>query len=347
VKKLIAALACATSVSVVAPAALADRDNISAVGSSTVFPFAKVVAERFGRKGNFKAPKIEPTGTGGGFKEFCKGVGVAFPDIANASRRIKAGEFESCQKAGVKDIIEIKLGYDGIVLANTKKSTHYDLSVKDIYLALAKVIPDPKGGDKLIPNTHKTWKDVNAALPAVAINVLGPPPTSGTRDAFVELVMEAGCNSYPFLKAMKDTNKDQYHAACGALREDGAYVEAGENDNLIVRKLVENPNALGIFGFSFLEQNADQVQGSKIGGKEATFENISDGSYVVSRPLYLYVKKAHIGVIPGIKEFIAELTAEGTWNEDGYLAEKGLIPMAKKERDAVAASANKLEAMKL
>ncbi len=346
-KKLLTALACASSFTLVAPAALAARDNISAVGSSTVFPFAKVVSERFGRKGSFKAPKIEPTGTGGGFKEFCKGVGVEYPDVANASRHIKQSEYDSCQAAGVKEIVEIKIGFDGIVLANSKKAPHYDLSTKDIYLALAKSVPDPKGGDKLIPNPNKTWKDVNGALPATPISVLGPPPTSGTRDSFVELAMEGGCNSFPFLKAMKDTKKDEYQAACGAIREDGAYIEAGENDNLIVRKLEENVNALGIFGYSFLEQNADKVQGSKIGGKEPTFETIADGSYVVARPLYMYFKKQHVGMVPGLKEFIAELVSEAAWGDDGYLSEKGLIPLPKKDRAAAAAKATALEVMKL
>lgn len=346
-KKLLTALACASSLTVLAPAAFAARDNISAVGSSTVFPFAKVVAERFGRKGSFKAPKIEPTGTGGGFKEFCKGVGVEFPDIANASRRIKQTEYDACQANGVKEIVEIRIGFDGIVLANSKKAPLYDLTTKDVYLALAKRIPDPKGGEKLIPNPNKTWKDVNSALPATPISVMGPPPTSGTRDAFVELVMESGCNTYPFLKAIKDTQKEDYQAACGGIREDGAYIEAGENDNLIVRKLEENANALGIFGYSFLEQNADKVQGSKIGGKAPTFEAIADGSYVVSRPLFIYVKKQHVGMVPGIAEFITEFTSEAAWGDDGYLSEKGLIPAPKKDRTAAAASAAKLEAMKL
>ncbi|HEY6530641.1 MAG TPA: PstS family phosphate ABC transporter substrate-binding protein [Cellvibrionaceae bacterium] len=346
-KKLLTALACASSFTLLSPAALAARDNISAVGSSTVFPFAKVVSERFGRKGNFKAPKIEPTGTGGGFKEFCKGVGVEFPDVANASRRIKQSEYDACQAAGVKEIVEIKIGFDGIVFANSKKAPLYDLTTKEIYLALAKNVPDAKGSDKLIPNPYKTWKDINPSLPATAISVMGPPPTSGTRDAFVELVMEGGCNSYPFLKALKDTKKEEYQAACGAIREDGVYIEAGENDNLIVRKLEENVNALGIFGYSFLEQNADKVHGSKVGGKAPTFEAIADGSYIVSRPLFIYVKKQHVGMVPGIKEFIAEFTSEAAWGDEGYLSEKGLIPLPKKDRTAAAAAANALTVMKL
>jgi phosphate transport system substrate-binding protein len=328
-----------------APHALANRDQIMAVGSSTVFPFSKVVSERFARKTNMKAPKIEPTGTGGGFKEFCKGVGVAFPDIANASRRIKDSEFAECQANGVKEIIEVHVGFDGIVLANAVKATHYNFELKDIFLALAKKVPDPKGTETLIDNPYKTWKDVNPSLPAHKIEVIGPPPTSGTRDAFVELAMEGGCKLYPWIAAKEKTDKDTYKAMCHGIREDGAYVEAGENDNLIVRKLNENPNAVGIFGFSFLDQNADKVQASHVGGQEPTFENIADGRYVISRPLYFYVKKAHIGVIPGIEAFLAEFTSEAAFGDEGYLAEKGLIPLAADKRKAVAASVKKLDVL--
>lgn len=344
-KKIMTVLACVTGFVLTAPA-FADRDQIMAVGSSTVYPFAKVVAERFGRKGNFKAAKVEALGTGGGFKEFCKGVGVEFADIANASRRIKQSEYDSCQTAGVKDIIELKFGYDGIVLANSKKAAHYDFTTKEIYLALARQIPDPKGGDKLIANPNKTWKDVNPALPATPISVMGPPPTSGTRDSFVELGMESGCSSFPFLKALKASKPEEFKAVCHPLREDGAYIEAGENDNLILQKLAADDKTFGIFGYSFLEQNGDKVQGSKINGKAPTFEAIADGSYVIARPLYIYVKKAHIGVIPGIKEFMTEYTSEAAWGDDGYLADKGLIPMPKKERESFAASVAKLTAMK-
>ena len=345
-KKLLMAAACVAGFSL-APQAFANRDHIMVVGSSTVFPFSKVVAERFGRKTNFKAPKIEPTGTGGGFKEFCKGVGISYPDVANASRRIKSSEYEDCQTNGVKDIVEVLIGYDGIVVANSIKAKPMSLELKDIFLALAKKVPDPKGTETLVDNPYITWKDVNPALPATKIEVLGPPPTSGTRDAFVELAMEGGCKSFSWIKDMKSTNKNRYKALCHGIREDGAYVEAGENDNLIVRKLSENPQALGIFGFSFLDQNADKVQAAKVGGQAPTFDSISDGSYIVSRPLYFYVKKAHVGVIPGIEEFLVEFTNDRAWGDEGYLTDKGLIPLSAAERSKVGASVKKLEALTL
>ena len=308
------------------------RDHISIVGSSTVYPFATVVAEQFGKSTKFKTPTIESTGSGGGLKLFCAGVGVEHPDITNASRRIKQSEYERCMTNGVKEIVEVKIGYDGIVLANSKKAAPLKLTRKDIFLALAKDVPDPNGGEKLIPNPYKTWKDVNPALPAKTIEVLGPPPTSGTRDAFVELAMEGGAKKFAWIKALKKKNKKQYKAIAHTIREDGAYVEAGENDNLIVQKLEANPNSLGIFGFSFLDQNTDKVQGSYVDGIQPTFDAIADGNYPVSRPLFFYVKKAHIGVIPGIQEYLEEFTAEKTWGEDGYLADKGMIPMPDAER---------------
>jgi phosphate transport system substrate-binding protein len=308
------------------------RDYISIVGSSTVYPFATVVAEQFGKTSGFKTPKIESTGSGGGHKLFGAGVGVEHPDITNSSRRIKKSELEKAVKNGVKDIVEVKIGYDGIVVANAKKASVLKLTRKDLFLALAKDVPDPKGGEKTIPNPYKTWKDVNPSLPAIKIEVLGPPPTSGTRDAFVELAMEGGAKKFAWIKAMKKKDKKAYKALCHTVREDGAYIEAGENDNLIVQKLVANPNALGIFGFSFLDQNSDKIQGSMVDGISPTFDNIAEGKYPVSRPLYFYVKKAHVGTIPGIKEFLAEFTSEKAWGPEGYLSEKGLIPMPDEER---------------
>jgi len=323
----------------------AGRDYISIVGSSTVYPFATVVAEQFGKTTQFKTPKIESTGSGGGLKLFCAGVGVEHPDITNASRRMKKSEQETCATNGVKEVVEIKIGYDGIAIANSKAAPQLDLTRKDLFLALAKDVPDPKGGDTLVPNPYKTWKDVNATLPDTKIEVLGPPPTSGTRDAFGELVMEHGCQSFDFIKAMKKTDKKAFKAACMTLREDGAYIEAGENDNLIVQKLEANPKALGIFGFSFLDQNADKVQGSMVDGVAPTFEAIADGSYPVSRPLFFYVKKAHVDVIPGIRNYLAEFTSEKAWGDDGYLADKGLIPMPKEERAKFAKDAKELTDM--
>ncbi len=346
-KKLLLALSCAACTTLASTSALAERDHIMIVGSSTVFPFSKVVAERFSRKTGKKAPKVEPTGTGGGFKEFCGGVGVQYPDISNASRRIKQSEYDSCMASGVRDIVEVLIGYDGIVLANSVKSPQMKLGLKDIFLALAKTVPDPKGGEKVIPNPYKTWKDVNKTLPAKPIVVMGPPPTSGTRDAFAELAMEGGCKTFPWIKALKKSDKSKYKAICHGLREDGAYIEAGENDNLIVRKLAESPDTLGIFGFSFLDQNADTVQGSLIDGNAPTFDSIADGSYVVSRPLYFYVKKAHVGVIPGIEDYLAEFTSEKAWGTEGYLAEKGMIPLSNAKRKEVGKDVKTMKSLKL
>jgi phosphate transport system substrate-binding protein len=319
------------------------RDSISIVGSSTVYPFATVVAEKFGKASSFKAPKIESTGTGGGFKLFCGGVGVQHPDMSNASRAIKASEFEACQKNGVTDIVEVKIGYDGIVVANSKKASALKLTTKDIFLALAKEVPDPKGGDALVVNPYKTWKDVNAAFPDTKIEVLGPPPTSGTRDAFVELAMEPGALSFDGLKKMSKEDAKKFQKVFSSIREDGGYVEAGENDNLIVQKLGANPNALGVFGFSFLDQNNDKIQGSYVDGNPPTFENIASGKYPLSRPLFFYVKKAHVGVIPGIKEYLAEFTSEKAWGQNGYLSEKGLIPLPDSERKQVAENVKALK----
>ncbi len=312
-----------------ASTAEAARKHITIVGSSTVFPFATTVAERFGKKTDFKTPVVESTGSGGGLKLFCSGIGEKHPDITNASRRIKASEVEKCAKNGIDEIVEVKIGYDGIVLANSRKADPFKMTLGDIFLALAKDVPDGEGKTK--PNPYKTWKDVNPDLPDIKIEVLGPPPTSGTRDAFVELAMEGGCKTVDWIKALKKSDKNAYKALCHTIREDGAFLEAGENDNLIVKKLDANPNALGIFGFSFLDQNADLVQGSIIDGEAPEFEMIADGSYPISRSLYFYVKKAHIGKIPGLKEYLAEFTSDAATGPEGYLAEKGLIPMSDEE----------------
>ena len=325
--------------------ATAARDYINIVGSSTVYPFATVVAEQFGKSTSFKTPKIESTGSGGGLKLFCAGVGVEHPDITNASRAIKKSEYDTCMANGVKEIVEVKIGYDGIVMANSKKSPPLKLTRKDIFLALAKDVPDPNGGEKLVPNSYKTWQDVNPALPAKSIEVLGPPPTSGTRDAFVELAMEGGAKTFPWIKAMGKTDKNKYKATCHTIREDGAYVEAGENDNLIVQKLEANPNAVGIFGFSFLDQNMDKLQGSFVDSVQPTFDAIADGQYPVSRPLFFYVKKAHADVIPGMKEYLQEFTSEKAWGPDGYLTEKGMIPMPDAERTKYRMNVERLQGL--
>ena len=321
------------------------RDYISIVGSSTVYPFATVVAEQFGKTTRYKTPKIESTGSGGGLKLFCAGVGVEHPDITNASRRIKKTELEKCQNNGVTEIVEVKIGYDGIVLANSKKAKPMKLSRKDIFLALAKEVPDPRGGEKLVANPYRTWKDVNPSLPAIKIEVLGPPPTSGTRDAFVELAMESGAKKFDWLAALRKQDKKRFKGIAHTIREDGAYIEAGENDNLIVQKLDANPSALGIFGFSFLDQNTDKIQGSFVDGVQPTFEAIAAGDYPVSRPLFFYVKKAHIGVIPGMEGYLTEFTSEKAWGPDGYLADKGMIPMPDAERYKYRADVVKLRVL--
>jgi phosphate transport system substrate-binding protein len=302
------------------------RDQIRIVGSSTVFPFSTAVAEQFGRAGQFKTPVVESTGTGGGFKLFCAGVGIDHPDISNASRAIKDSEIEACAKNGVTAITEVKIGYDGIVLASSKATAPVNLTVKTVFLALAKQVPVD---GKLVDNPYKSWSEIDPSLPNAKIEVLGPPPTSGTRDAFVELVMDKACGEFEEIKALEG---DAKQAACQSIREDGGYIEAGENDNLIVQKLEANPAALGIFGFSFLDQNADKIQGNPMDGVAPTFETIADGSYEVSRPLFFYVKNAHNDVIPGIKEFVAEFVSDKASGDEGYLSDKGLIPLPADER---------------
>ena len=343
-KVMIAILSAMISSSAFAESA---RDYITIVGSSTVYPFSTVVAEQFGKTTQFKAPKVESTGTGGGFKLFCGGIGVQYPDISDASRRIKASEFEMCQNNGVKDIVEIKIGYDGIAIAHSVKAEPMVLTLKEIFLALAKQIPDPNGSESLIPNPYTTWKQINPSFPDTKIEVLGPPPTSGTRDAFAELAMEGGCKTFPWIKALKATDKNKYKAICHSIREDGAYIEAGENDNLIVQKLEANPDALGVFGFSFLDQNTDKVSGIEVEGVAPEFEAIASGQYPISRPLFIYVKKAHVGVIPGITEFLQEFTSEKAWGTEGYLSDKGLIPMPDEERKQYADDAKNLKPLAL
>jgi len=309
------------------------RDQINVVGSSTVYPFSTVVAENFGNKTGIKVPKIESTGSGGGMKLFCKGLGTGHPDITNASRRIKKNEFNQCKENGI-DVVEIKVGYDGIVIANSKKAKLLNLTKRQIFLALAKQVPEGnKEGGSLVDNPNKKWADIDPNLPNKKIEVLGPPPTSGTRDAFNELAIEGGCKTFPKLKAIKKQDKKKYKAICRAVREDGAFIEAGENDNLIVQKLVENESAFGVFGFSFLIENEDKIQGSTVDGIAPTMETIADKSYGVSRPLYFYVKLAHVDVIPGIREFLAEYTSDDSWGPGGYLEERGMIPMPENERE--------------
>ncbi len=324
-----------------------ERDYISIVGSSTVYPFATVVAERFGIGTQYPTPIIESTGSGGGLKLFCAGIGVKHPDITNSSRRIKQSEVDRCAENGITGIVEIKFGYDGIVIANSIESEPYSLTRREVFLALAKDVPSPDGSETLVPNPYNTWKDVNPELPDVAIRVLGPPPTSGTRDAFAELGLEGGCETFNWIKSIKNSDKKHYKSICHGVREDGAWVEVGENDNLIVQKLNADKDSLGAFGFSFLDQNSDQVQGSLVDGVAPEFENIADGSYVISRPLYFYVKSAHIDLIPGIKEYVAEFTNDRAWGDDGYLVDKGMVPMPEAERSEFKTAAKELRTVKL
>jgi phosphate transport system substrate-binding protein len=323
-----------------APAIAEARDQIRIVGSSTVFPFSTAVAETFGRSSSFKTPVVESTGSGGGLKLFCAGVGTEHPDITNASRRMKKSEFETCTKNGIT-VSEVKIGFDGIVLAKSKQSDPVALTKKQIFLALAKTVPV---NGKLVANPYKKWSDIDPSLPATKIEVLGPPPTSGTRDAFVELVMDTAAEEFPEIKALKG---DAYKLAAQSIREDGGFIEAGENDNLIVQKLEANPDALGIFGFSYLDQNADKLQGATVDGVAPEFEKIASGEYGVSRPLFFYVKKEHVGTIPGIQEYVAEFTSEKAWGDEGYLVEKGLIPLPSADRKAMHDAANGLEPLSM
>jgi phosphate transport system substrate-binding protein len=294
------------------------RDQIKIVGSSTVFPYTQAVAEEFGKKTGKKAPVVESTGTGGGMKIFCQGIGEDNPDITGASRAMKKSEFELCTKNGVTDVTELLIGYDGLSIAQSKKGKPMDLSKEQIFLALASEIPD---GDKLVPNPNKKWSDVDKSLPDVVITVYGPPPTSGTRDAFVELAMHEGCEALDYFKK----NKDQVKEKCTPMRQDGPFIEAGENDNLIVQRIEADPNALGIFGYSFLYENQDKLQGVKVGGTTPSFDTIADGTYGLSRPLFIYIKNPHRKVVAGMDEFITEYTSDESMGEDGYLHERGLV----------------------
>ncbi len=321
------------------------RDTIRIVGSSTVYPFATVVAQHLGKASGFETPTIESTGSGGGFKLFCAGVGAQHPDIANASRAMLKPEFDACQQQGVTEIVEVKIGFDGITVAHSAGAKPIALTRKELWLALARQVPDPDGGSEFVPNPYQTWKQLNPALPDHRIEVLGPPLTSGTRDSFVELVLEVGCNQMPQVKAMATTDAQQHKAICQTMREDGGYVEIGENDSLIVQKLVADPNAIGIFGYSFLDQNRDTLQAVPIEGVKPATDTIATGKYAISRPLYFYVKKAHLGLIPGIREYVAEFTSLKAWGPKGYLAARGLIPLPDGERKVVSATAREMIAI--
>jgi phosphate transport system substrate-binding protein len=319
------------------------RDQIRIVGSSTVYPFTTAVAEQFGKSAGIKTPVVESTGTGGGMKLFCAGVGETHPDATNASRRMKKGEFETCQKNGVKDIVEIAVGFDGISVAQSKQGTPLKLTLAQLFLAIAKEVPGPDG--KLVANPNKNWSDVDKSLPNTKIEVLGPPPTSGTRDALHELLLEPGALQIPALADLRKSDAKAFDKAWKSLREDGAYVEAGENDNLIVQKLVNNKDAFGVFGYSFLEENAAKLRGVALNGVDPTYDNIAGGKYPGSRLLYVYVKKQHVGLVPGIDKFAAEYVSSKAMGEDGYLAKKGLVTLPKKMADEVRKAATGLTPM--
>jgi phosphate transport system substrate-binding protein len=318
------------------------RSQVWAAGSSTVFPFATRVAETVARKTGGAAAKVESLGTGGGIKLFCGGTGSGFPDIANASRPMKASEFETCAKNGVTDIVEIKFGFDGIVIANARTGPDFALTLEDVYRGLAAEAP---AGTGFAANTTKTWKDVRTALPAQRIVVYGPPPTSGTRDAFIELAMEAGAGKIESLKALKASDEAGFKKRAGTLRSDGGWIDSGENDNAIIGTLTKTPNALGVFGYSFLEENTDKVKGASIDGVKPSAATISNGSYPLSRSLYIYVKKANLPLVPGLKDFVAEFVSDAASGKGGYLAARGLIPLPDDQRAVQKTAAADLPAM--
>lgn len=307
------------------------REQIRIVGSSTVFPFVAAAAEQFGRAGKFRTPIVEATGTGGGIKMFCEGIGDDYADIANASRQIKSSEIELCAKHGITSITELKIGYDGIVLANARNSPSYALTRQNLFLALTRQVP-VKG--KLVDNPYTRWREIDPALPDVAIEVYGPPPSSGTRDAFTELVMLDGCKLVPeLIKLLPNEKAQKQH--CGAIREDGVFKEAGEDDNLIVQKLINNPSALGVFGYSFLESNAANVKANAVDGVMPDYDAIESGRYHVARSLFVYIKNAHADTVPGLREFAVELTSDAASGDDGYLVVKGLLPLGDDDHEAM------------
>jgi len=341
-KSLALAASGAALVAVAFAAPAVARDQIRIVGSSTVYPFTTAVAEQFGKTSGMKTPVVESTGTGGGMKLFCAGVGAEHPDFTNASRAIKKGEFEDCQKNGVTEIVEIKVGFDGLAMADSVKGANMSLTKKQIFQALAKQVPDKDGN--LIANPYTMWSEIDPSLPAQKIEVYGPPPTSGTRDSFAELVMEKGAEGFDSLKALKKSDAKAFEAVWKSMREDGPFVEAGENDNLIVQKLVGNPNAIGIFGFANVAENP-QVRALAVDGVVPTMETIASGEYKVARPLFVYAKKQHVGVIPGMAEFVAEYTSDKATGEDGYLVEKGLIALPGEEGAKVREAARAMVVM--
>lgn len=309
------------------------RDQIKIVGSSTVFPYTQAVSEEFSNKTGKPAPVVESTGTGGGFKVFCGGIGPDQADITGASRAITKSEIELCTTNGVTDITEALIGYDGLSIAHARSAPDMNLTEEQIFKALAAELPDGNGG--FVANPNKKWSDIDASLPAIDIVAFGPPPTSGTRDAFVELVMHDGCKDLPGMADLRKADSGKWNEVCSRMRQDGPFVEAGENDNLIVQRLEADPNSVGIFGYSFLYENSDKLKAISINGVEPKFDTIADGSYPVARPLFFYVKNAHRDAIPGLKEFLEEYVSEEALGPDGYLAERGLTPLSDEKRAEV------------
>jgi len=336
--KYLLTLALVTTISTTAFA----RDQIRVVGSSTVYPFTTTVAENFGRSKKFKTPIVESTGTGGGFKLFCTGIGPSHPDVSNASRAIKKSEFEMCVKNGVTEIVEIKIGFDGLTIAQAKNGPNIKLTMAQVFLALAENVPDKSGN--LVPNPHRNWSDIDSSLPNVRIEVLGPPPTSGTRDSFHELFMEPGAEAV--LKELKKSNPKVFETAWKSIRKDGAYVEAGENDNVIIQKLQGNRNAFGIFGFSFLDENTATLRGVTIDGVEPTFDTISSGKYKGARELFVYIKKQHVGAVLGLKEFAEEYVSVRAIGDNGYLSRKGLVALPKNQLTEVTNNVRNMVSLK-
>jgi phosphate transport system substrate-binding protein len=316
------------------------RDQIRIVGSSTVYPFATVVAENFAKSTGMKTPIVESTGTGGGVKLFCEGVGEDTPDFVNASRKMKRAEYEICKKNGVDEVVEFKIGYDGLTVASAMGAPDVKFTRKELFLALAKMVPDKDG--KLIPNPYKMWNEIDPTLPAEKIEVLGPPPTSGTRDSFAELMLKKGAVEFESLAALEQSDVAAFDTVWKTFREDGAYVEAGENDNLIIKKLEGNPKAFGIFGYSFLEENTDKMKAASIDGDMPTYESIANGNYKGARILYIYAKKAHLGVVPGMLEFLTEFTSQQAIGSEGYLLDKGLVALKTCDAEWSAASIDSL-----
>lgn len=311
----------------------AARDQVKVVGSSTVFPYSQAAAEEFANKTGKPAPVVELTGTGGGFKAFCGGVGPDFADITGASRAVKDSEVKLCAENGVTDITEALIGYDGLSIAHATSAPDMDLTEEQIFKALAAELPDGNGG--FVANPNKKWSDIDASLPDTDIIAFGPPPTSGTRDAFVELTMHDGCKGLPGMAELEESDEDKWEEVCSRMRQDGPFVEAGENDNLIVQRLEADPNAIGIFGYSFLYENSDKLKPVKVNGVAPDFDTIADGSYPISRPIFFYVKNAHRDVIPGMKEFLEEYVSDGALGPDGYLPERGLTPLSDEKRKEV------------